>query len=175
VTDPRLSRHPVDVLIRQIIAGERRATDGDVEQIVERIATAPFNPDVMVVPKAMRGLVYVDDTLSSRAPSRLVHLVKRVLVERQWSSGTTSHDYLSDLRRGIRQDSARLALFARRGGSMVLSRSATDDVVPEMRRGSRQQPVVVVVYSADRGIIVSGYQASALDKVAIPGDVQWLK
>jgi hypothetical protein len=71
VPDPLLSQHPVDVLIRRIIAGEREATEGDVGQIVERFATAPFNPDVVPVPRSMRGLTYFGDTLGGRAPSVL--------------------------------------------------------------------------------------------------------
>jgi len=58
---------------------------------------------------------------------------------------------------------------------MVVALATTEEIVPEQRRGARWQPVFVVAFSADRGIIVSGYQASGLDKVAIPGDAQWLK
>jgi hypothetical protein len=162
-------------LIRQIISGLHVATSGDVDQIVERVATAPFNPEIIPVPGSMRGLDYLDDVLSRREPSILTHLVKRVLVEYQWSSGTTIDDYLGDLRRGVRQDAARLALFSRRAGSMVVSLATTNVIVPEQRRGARWQPVFVVAFSADRGIIDSGYQASGLDKVAIPGDARWLK
>jgi len=36
-------------------------------------------------------------------------------------------------------------------------------------------PFVFVIYAADRGRIVSGYQASGVEAIAIPDDVQWLK
>jgi hypothetical protein len=162
------------VLTRAIIAGSRRPTASDIDQIIERAATAPFNPEIVVVPRSQRGLAYFDDTLGRRAPSVLAHLVKRILAERQWSNGTTVADYLDDLRRGVRHEAARHAVFARRGGSMFVSLAPTDAVVPEERRGPRWDPIFVVVYSADRGIIVSGDQASTLGMVAIPGDVQWL-
>ena len=174
VPEPHLSPHPVDVLIRQTIAGKRGVREGDIEQLIERMATAPFNPDIVVVPRSMRGLAYRGDTLGGRAPSVPVHLIKRVLVERQWSNGTTVADYVDDLHRGVRHEAARHALFARRGGSMCVSIAATDDVVPDESRGPGRESIHVVVYSADQSIIVSGYQASALGKVAIPGDVQWL-
>jgi hypothetical protein len=32
--------------------------------------------------------------------------------------------------------------------------------------------MLFVVYSADRGIILSGYQASSLSRIALPEDVQ---
>src|SRR5215217_2186126 len=175
MTDPRLSQHPVDVMIRRIIAGLHTATSGDVDQIVERVATASFNPEIIPVPGSMRGLDDLGNVLSRRESSILTHLVKRVLVEHQWSNRTTIDDYLGDLR-GIRpHDSTRLALFSRRAGSMVVALATTEEIVPEQRGGARWQPVFVVAFSADRGIIVSGYQASGLDKVAIPGDAQWLK
>jgi len=112
MTDPRLSQHPVDVMIRRIIAGLHTATSGDVDQIVERVATASFNPEIIPVPGSMRGLDYLGNVLSRRESSILTHLVKRVLVEHQWSNRTTIDDYLGDLRRGIRHDSTRLALFS---------------------------------------------------------------
>jgi hypothetical protein len=83
VSKPPVNQHTIDDLIRQIIVGERRARQGDVEQIIERIATAPFNPDDVVVPRSMRGLTHLGNTLGGRAPSVLVHLVKRFQVERQ--------------------------------------------------------------------------------------------
>jgi hypothetical protein len=44
MADARSSHHPIDLLIRQIIAGRYQVTELDVEQITERIATAPFDP-----------------------------------------------------------------------------------------------------------------------------------
>jgi hypothetical protein len=112
--------------------------------------------------------------LGRRASSITAHLVKRVLVEHRWAFGTTAHRDLDDLRRAARLTSVRLALYERRGGSAVVLLAATEDVLPPERRGHQSLPLFVVVYSADRGIIVSGYQASELAAIAFPGVVQWL-
>jgi hypothetical protein len=52
VSDVLLSRHPVGVLVRDIIAGRRQPTATDIEQIIERMATAPFDPSIVVVPRS---------------------------------------------------------------------------------------------------------------------------
>ena len=76
MTDPRLSQHPVDVMIRRIIAGLHTATSGDVDQIVERVATASFNPEIIPVPGSMRGL----DDLMPRVCMRLPVSARRSAV-----------------------------------------------------------------------------------------------
>lgn len=67
----------------------------------------------------------------------------------------------------------RLAIYERRGGN--ISVAFAPNTIPEERRGPRAQPYVFVVYSVDRGNIVSGYQASSLEAVDIPKDAVWLK
>ena len=51
----------------------------------------------------------------------------------------------------------------------------SDRVIPVPRRGWRFLRRVLVVYSADRGIIVTGYQVTGRQAAAIPEDAQWLK
>jgi hypothetical protein len=51
----------------------------------------------------------------------------------------------------------------------------TEVVVPAARSGAKSLPHLLVLYSSDRGIIVSGYQFSEMAAVAIPGDAQWLR
>jgi hypothetical protein len=63
----------------------------------------------------------------------------------------------------------------RQGGFIAISIAATDDIAPRERLGVAREPMLVVVYSAERGIIISGYQASSPSKVSIPGDALWLK
>jgi hypothetical protein len=36
-------------------------------------------------------------------------------------------------------------------------------------------PNLLVVYSADRGVLITGYQFSSLAHVRLPGEVVWLK
>ena len=105
--DPRLSQHPVDLLVRAIIAGTQRATTADAEQIIERMATAPFDSRSVRVPDDLRGRSYLAHRLGVTAPSLFVHVAKRVLLERQWDEGTTPERYLSDIRAAVRSINAR--------------------------------------------------------------------
>ena len=101
------------------------------------------------------------------------HLVKRVVSERQWAYGTPAEAYLADLREAAQVLDGRLALYFRRGGHMaaVLVRNRLDPA----KLGSEPLPRLLVVFSADRGTMVSGYQISSVALSNIPGDALWLK
>jgi hypothetical protein len=47
--------------------------------------------------------------------------------------------------------------------------------VPPARLGTAASPWLYVVYSADRGTIVSGYQVGGVETIRLPGDERWLK
>jgi hypothetical protein len=174
VNDPHLSQHPADQLIRGLIRSRAAATPGEVSQIVERMLRADFGTEAIPVPSDLRGRAYMGRTIGERELPLVQHLVKRVQ-EGQWREGTTVSEYLVDLRRAIGWPSARLALYERRGGHVAVTVSLTHEVVPMSRLGHVPQANLLVVYSADRSIIVSGYQFSELSKTGIPGDVIWLK
>lgn len=70
--------HPVDALIRDLLASGREATADDIARIVDRIVTAPFEPRTRRVPMRQRGLTYEGRTLGAREASLFYHLVKRV-------------------------------------------------------------------------------------------------
>lgn len=144
-----LSQDPTDVLIRDLIQTGRDATAEEIDQITKRMAGARF-------------------------PSLNAHLVKHVDDE-QWVTGTTEQEYLSDLQRAIQDESARLAVYKRRGGNLASVLAETERIVDERRRGLDWEPLLFVAYSADRGIIVTGYQASSLSRITLPEDVRWLK
>lgn len=110
-----------------------------------------------------------------RADSLTYHLVKRVVDERQWAPGTTAARYIADLRRAIRHPSSRLTIYTRRGGHIAATIVPTSAVIPAAHRASGSQPELLVVYSADRGIILSGYQVSSLMQAGIPEEALWLK
>jgi hypothetical protein len=175
VVDPRLSRHPVDILIRQIVAGQWRATESDVEQIVARMAAAPFDPKLEPVPPPLVGASYLEYDLADHGPAPIVHLVQRVIGDDQWRSGTTLSQYLDDLRMAVRSPHARLTVYRRRSGAIAATLTPTASVVSPENLGGDPLPGLFVVYSADRGIILSGYQVSGLETVSIPGDALWLK
>ena len=83
--------------------------------------------------------------------------------------------YLADLRRAVREPGTRLAIYARRGGAVAATVTPLDRVLPPERRGRKPQPNVLVIYSADRGMIVSGYHFSTLDATGVPREARWLK
>ncbi len=169
------SRHPVDLLICELIAGQRQAKPDDIAHIIERIATAPFEPRARRVPLRERGIAYAGRALGAREASLFYHLVKRVRIERQWAVGTSMEEYLADLRAAVRHPLARLALYRERGGHLAATSTPTVEVVPAARRGARPRDWLLVIYSADRGIMISGYQYSSLSTARIPGEAQWLK
>jgi hypothetical protein len=117
----------VDQLIRELIQSQRRATPQEINQIVARMATAPFDPPrVRPVPTQDRRLTYQERTLGAREDSLFYHLVKRVVDEEQWADGTTAQQYLADLVQAVRSPHARLAVFERRGGHIAATVTSTD-------------------------------------------------
>ena len=46
--------------------------------------------------------------------------------------------------------------------------------VPDDRRGPNDQLLMVVIYSADRGQILTGYQIRDTNELNIPDDARWL-
>lgn len=169
------SQHPVDRLIRELIATRRAATPEEIDQIIDRMATAPFDPRTRRVPDALRGVTYRRHTLEEQEPTMVIHLVQRVAGDGQWVDGTTEAEYLADLRRAVRDLAAGLAVYLRHGGSIAATLTPTENVLPTERRGPDALPWLYVVYSGDRGIIISGYQASGLDTLSIPEHAQWLR
>lgn len=144
------ARHPADRLIRDILASGREATWEEAAPIVQRMAEARF-------------------------PTIRAHLRKRVDREDQWAAGTTEAEYLADLRRAIQDTASRLAVYERRGGHMAAVLAETARIVTGNRQGPASLPLTFVIYSADRGILVTGYQASSISTITVPEDITWLK
>lgn len=171
--DDRLSPHPVDRLVREVIRTRRPVTEEEADSVVERMASAPFMGRIRV-PKDERGLSYLGRTLGPREESLTVHLMRRVN-QGQWAVGTTEEEYLEDLRSGLRDPVGRLVLYRMRGGNIAAILS--NNPVPPSRRGPQARDMVhlFVVYSADRGRIVTGHQASSLQTVDVSEDPLWIR
>ena len=103
------------------------------------------------------------------------HLAQRVVIDEQWAPGTTLADYFADITRAVHSPVADVAVYERRGGSIAITVVDTEAVLPLERRGPRSARHLLVVYSADRAIIVSAYQFSAFGVTGIPEDALWLK
>jgi hypothetical protein len=163
-----------DALIRALLATERAATTAELAEILAHVAAAPFDPTVRRVPLKHRGLVYQGSVLGARAASLDYHLVKRVLVERQWAIGTTAAEYLADLGQAVVWPGARILVYDRAGEPFAAVGCATNVVLPSIRRGPETLPLMLVVYSARDGVIRTGYQFSDWPQVNLPGDTLWL-
>ena len=118
---------------------------------------------------------YQGRVLGAREDSLFYHLVKRVLLDEQWAEGTTVDRFLADLRAAVRSTEARLVIYADWGGPVAATITPTSVIVPATRRSRQSQPNLLVIYSADRGMLVSGYQSSTLGKTRIPQEALWLK
>lgn len=150
------------------------ATPDEVEQIIERMATAPFDQRLVRVPLDERGAMYQGDALGARANALTYHVIKRVVIEPQWVYGTTAAQYMHDLRRAVRTPSARLIVYTRRGGNLAATITPTETVMPAERRGPETLPQLLVIYAADRGTLITGYQFSRLEMTGVPEELQWL-
>ena len=169
------SQHPDDVLIRELIATRRAATAGEVATIVARMASAPFDGRFVAVLPEHQHLVYADYRLGWRVDSIRYHLARRIAIDGQWAKRTTTEQYLNDLRAAMLAAAARLTIYFRRGGFIAATLTATTLVIPQERLGVDFLPELLVVYSVDRGTLVTGYQCSSLATTAIPEEALWLK
>ena len=172
--DRDLSGHPVDRLIHELIQSRRHADPEEIARILDRIATARFDPRLVRVPVEERGIAYGSRQLLPWDHSLFVHLVRRVVLDQQWTMGTTAEEYVQDLHRAARVGGVRLVVYTRRGGAIAGILAPTTSAVPAVRLGSGTSQLLFVVYSADRGFIISGYHVPSRDALAIPEDAQWL-
>jgi hypothetical protein len=170
-----LSQHPADQLIRELIATRRRATAAEVAAIVALMASAPFDERIAHVRVIERGTEYLGRTLGAREDSLFYHLTKRVRLEGQWADGATPESYLSDIRRAILVPTSQLLVYERRGGPIAATITPTEDVLDGSRRGLSPLPNLLVIYSADRGTIITGYQFSTWSSTGLPEEVLWLR
>lgn len=159
----------------RLIHEEIEASPDDVDRIVRRIATAPFNQHPERVHARLRGVTYGSIVLGRMAPPLNLHLAKRVIEEEQWAVGTTADEYLNDLRRSVLHPAASVLVYARANGLVAATISPTDDVVPADRRGVNALPSLLVIYSARHGNVRTGYMFSALTKLNLPEGIRWLR
>jgi len=166
-----VSNHPVDQMIRDMIARQYTPTVTDLQRILAHIAQADFYQRSYKISKVV-GQNYLGRTINAEEQGLFAHLIKRVLIEKQWAWGTTKQDYLDDLHRMVQQEGNQVGIGIQRKENNVIVFGGNG--IPMERRGEEALGSMVVVYSADRGKIISGYQISSLRTVRIPEDVQWL-
>jgi hypothetical protein len=166
------SGDPTDALIHELVRSGRAARPEEVRQIRERLATAPFNSQLIRVPTRERGLGYQGRVVQARDDSAFVHLVRRVVKEKQWADGTNVSEYLEDLHQVAGDPSSRIVLYD--SGRGPVAGAFGPNTIPSERLGRHAELYVFMVYSVDRSSIITGYQVSDMSKVSIPTGAQWL-
>ncbi len=165
--------HP-DVLIRELIADpERPATLEEVAKILEHVAQAPFNTRMIGVSAELVDLEFLGGRLRARQDSLTAHLAARVLRDKQWREGSTKEDFLSDIKRAVLHPNAALAVYETRRTNFA--GVVAPNTVPADRRGSDAGDYIVVLYSADRGRIITAYQAEDENSTRIPERARWTR
>jgi len=167
--------YPADQLIHDLIAHPRPATEEEIRQIADRIASAPFSTESQRVPVLERGFTYRGVQFGTLEDSLTLHFVHHVIMEAQWAEGTTVEAYVRSLHRAAHAPQARIALYRQWGERDIAAIIVpTQDVLDPREAGRGSLPNLLVVYRADRGMLVSGYQFSTIDMVRIPRTALWL-
>lgn len=173
LSDGGETSHPDD-LIRELIADpERLATAEEVAKILEHIARAPFNTRMIGVSAELVGLEFLGEELRAQEDSLTAHLAARVLRDKQWREGSTKEDFLSDVRRAVLHPNAALAVYETRRTNFA--GIVAPNTVPVDRHGSDVGDYIVVLYSADRGRIITAYQAEDENNTRIPERARWIR
>jgi hypothetical protein len=102
-------------------------------------------------------------------------LVKRVVIEGQWAVGTIADQYVADLHAAARSENGQVAIY-RHGTDVVAAvLTPTRETVQPDHLGSSPERYVLVVYSAERGTLTTGYQVSSRQATSIPAEARWLR
>ena len=175
MTDRDVS-HPADRLIHNLIAHPRSAMEQEIRLIIDRIASAPFNTDIQRVQRDERGRTYQAITLGVQADSLTLHLFRRVVEDSQWAAGTTAEAFVQSLQRAARDAHNRVALYRHwQNRDLAAVIVPTENVLTPEQMGPAAEPNLLILYLANRGILISGYQFSSMDTIHIPGDALWLR
>jgi hypothetical protein len=151
----------IDALIVELIESGQRATDAELSQIVAHVARAPFASRLVRPPRWWREtLARLGITMPARVPASEAHLLKRVYYDRQWPVGTTTAQFVADLRLAIQHPDARVWTYEYFGEPCI------GLLAPSHIRGTPgAKPYIFVAYSARYGTLTTGYQASGPETI----------
>ncbi len=108
----------------------------------------------------------------SEAP--LERHVRQRVADEQWQAGLTASELRSDMAR-FAIYARMLGIYTRRGGAMACLLSEVEGVVEPQRRGPYAEALAIVVYSIDRGKVITAYQFSAMTQLSMPEDARWFR
>jgi hypothetical protein len=151
----------IDALIVELIESGQRATDEELSQIVAHVAQAPFASRLVRPPRWWReALARLGITMPARVPASEAHLLKRVYYDQQWPVGTTTDQFVADLRLAIQHPDARVWTYEYFGEPCI------GLLAPSHIRGTPgAKPYIFVAYSARYGTLTTGYQASGPETI----------
>lgn len=153
---------------------DRSANEAEIQAIRDRLMGVGFLEEVRIPPSS-RGLTASGHTLGERANSLVHHLVRHIVLDEQWSAGTTPEQYLEDLRAAIEDGSARFGVGKPQGNSAPLLYVFADNPVPQRRRGRRAESLMFVLYGVTDGVIITGHMVSGTDAVRKAEGFRWLR
>ena len=144
-------------LILTLINTNRQATDEELQQIITRAAQAPFSARPLKINRWLRQELAERGfrVPSERLPSVEIHLLKRIHLDRQWPPGTTVAQFIADLHRAIQHPDVQVWTYRWLGEAFAgfLAPSHVQNV-------PNSETCIFVAYSADHGVIKTGFQAS---------------
>ena len=166
----------IDALIVDVATGARRATEAELQRIVEHVAQAGFDPHARErVRGRLAGAVWRGQVLRGRdqlPPAELKYLW-HVVSRREWPPGTSMEDYLASIRQVI-LDPASGVLTSRYEGLWQLGvvRRSGD------LRGPRGFEWILVEYRVATGHWVTAFQPEqGLGELRSPrrDELRWLR
>jgi len=155
-------QHPIDRLIFDLVASERKASHSEIKKIIAHIAQAPFSHHPIKIDRRLVGRAYLGQVLepTTRLPSIEAHLLKRVYVEQQWNEETTLEKYVSHLRQAVKHPASLIWTYEHRGIPCVGILSPS-----HVQNAPNPEKFIFVVYNAGFGVIMTGFQASGIDAI----------
>jgi hypothetical protein len=163
--------HAANALARDLWRTGRAPTPAEIEILLARIASAPFNEKMAPVDRSIAGMPFQGRPLRIGEPSIRAHLAKRVLLDEQWIETTTEATYLSDLRRVAAEETTGVAVY--RFEKRIVVAVVGPNGVPAARRGVPSLPLLLAIYDSGRGRLVTGFQIRSELDVDVPEGVQW--
>src|SRR5690348_4030023 len=91
-------------LLQAVVAGHHQITDGELDTIVEYVATAGFDPAAREAARgSIAGQVWQGQLINARfrLPPEVRHWLLHVRVNQEWPIGTTLQEYTDSLRRVV--------------------------------------------------------------------------
>jgi hypothetical protein len=165
-----------DRLILEAATGARQLTTAELEQVLEHVAQAGFDPDAReTVRGRLAGLAWQGQTLtgSDRLSPREVHYLWHVVQLREWPAGTTVDAYAESIQRVILDPTSGVFTHRFYGTWQV-------GIIRESRdlRGPRGHEWTLVQYRVSLGRWVTAFQPRAgLAELTKPqwSDLRWLR